>query len=132
MSDPIEIKVPDIGDFQDVEIIEVHVSAGEEVAVEDPLITLETDKATMDVPAERAGTIVSIDVSVGDRVSQGDPLVTIEASADDAESEAEADSPAQGGAPKPVLEVHDGARGSTRDGDRGRRRRPATRLPRGS
>ena len=57
MSDPIEIKVPDIGDFQDVEIIEVHVKAGDIVAAEDPLVTLETDKASMDIPSPAAGSI---------------------------------------------------------------------------
>ena len=51
----VEIKVPDIGDFKDVPIIELHVSEGDNVAAEDPLITLESDKATMDVPAPRAG-----------------------------------------------------------------------------
>jgi dihydrolipoamide dehydrogenase len=74
----VKLTIPDLGDFEDVEVIEVVASPGDEVAVEDPLITLETDKATMDVPAEQAGTIVSVDVSVGDRVSKGGPLVTIE------------------------------------------------------
>ena len=55
MSNEVEIQVPDIGDFSDVPIIEVHVAAGDTVAVEDPLITLESDKATMDVPATTAG-----------------------------------------------------------------------------
>ena len=75
---PVKLTIPDLGDFADVEVIEIVASPGDVVAVEDPLITLETDKATMDVPAERAGTIVTIDVRVGDRVSKGDPLVTIE------------------------------------------------------
>ncbi len=80
------LTIPDLGDFADVEVIEVIASPGDVVAAEDPLITLETDKATMDVPAEAAGKIVSVDVSVGDRVSKGDPLVTIEPS-DDAVAE---------------------------------------------
>ena len=75
----VKLTIPDLGDFQEVEVIEVLAAPGDVVAVEDPLITLETDKATMDVPAEQAGKIVSVDVSVGDRVSKGDPLVTIEA-----------------------------------------------------
>ena len=79
----VKLTIPDLGDFESVEVIEVVVAPGDVVALEDPLITLETDKATMDVPAEQAGTIVSVDVSVGDRVSRGDPLVTLEASADD-------------------------------------------------
>ena len=81
----VKLTIPDLGDFADVEVIEIVASPGDVVAVEDPLITLETDKATMDVPAEAAGTIVSIDVKVGDRVSKGDPLVTI-APADEAAS----------------------------------------------
>ncbi len=83
----VRLTIPDLGDFSDVEVIEVIASPGDVVAVEDPLITLETDKATMDVPAEAAGTIVSIDVKVGDRVSKGDPLVTIEPAADDVAEE---------------------------------------------
>ena len=83
----VKLTIPDLGDFEAVEGIEVIASPGDVVEVEDPLITLETDKATMDVPAEQAGTIVSVDVSVGDRVSEGDPLVTIEQAATDAEPE---------------------------------------------
>jgi dihydrolipoamide dehydrogenase len=82
-----KLTIPDLGDFADVEVIEVIVAPGDVVAVEDPLITLETDKATMDVPADKAGKIVSVDVHVGDRVSSGDPLVTIEAVADEAAEE---------------------------------------------
>ena len=84
----VRLTIPDLGDFQGVEVIEVLAAPGDVVAVEDPLITLETDKATMDVPAEQAGTIVSVDVKVGDRVSKGDPLVTIEP-AEDAATTAE-------------------------------------------
>lgn len=79
----VKLTIPDLGDFKDVEVIEVVASPGDVVALEDPLITLETDKATMDVPAEQAGTIVSVDVKVGDRVSTGDPLVTIEVTTDE-------------------------------------------------
>ena len=78
-----QIKVPDLGDFSDVEVIEILIAPGDVIAVEDPLITLETDKASMDVPADQAGTIVSVDVNVGDRVSQGDAVVTIEPSAEE-------------------------------------------------
>ena len=53
----VEIKVPDIGDFKDVPIIEIHVKPGDAVNAEDPLLTLESDKATMDVPAPQAGTV---------------------------------------------------------------------------
>jgi len=74
----MEIRIPDIGDFADVPVIEVHVSPGSVVAVEDPLVTLESDKATMDVPSPVAGTVGEVRVAVGDRVSQGDVVATLE------------------------------------------------------
>jgi dihydrolipoamide dehydrogenase len=73
-----EVRVPDIGDFTDVPVIEIHVAPGDEVAAEDPLVTLESDKATMDVPAPAAGTIAQLRVSIGDRVSEGSVLLTLE------------------------------------------------------
>ena len=76
------LEVPDIGDFEDVEVIEVHVEDGQEISAEDPLITLETDKASMDVPAEVGGKIKSVQVSVGDKVSQGSSIAVIEAAGD--------------------------------------------------
>ena len=78
--------VPDLGDFEDVEVIEVHVAAGDTVNLEDSLITLETDKAAMDVPAVTAGTIDEVLVKVGDRVSAGSSVAVIDAAvaADDA------------------------------------------------
>ena len=75
------IVVPDIGDFAEVEVIEVHVRAGDSVAVEDPLVTLETDKAAMEVPAPFAAVIGEVKVKVGDRVSKGDIIATAEKSA---------------------------------------------------
>jgi dihydrolipoamide dehydrogenase len=75
----VEIKVPDIGDFADVPIIEVHVQPGAEVQVDDPLITLESDKATMDIPAPQGGTVGELRVKPGDRVSQGSPILVLEA-----------------------------------------------------
>ena len=77
MTEPLTISVPDIGDFNDIPVIEVLVSPGDRVDVETPLVTLESDKATMDVPSPRAGTVESVLVSVGDTVSEGAPLVTI-------------------------------------------------------
>ena len=74
-----KVEVPDIGDFDDVPVIEILVSVGDSVAVEDPLVTLESDKATMDVPAPLAGVVKEINVSVGDRVSQGSVLMSLEA-----------------------------------------------------
>ena len=78
MSEIIEVKVPDIGDFQDVEIIEVHVVPGDHINEEDPLITLESDKASMEVPSSHAGTVKVVAVGVGDRVSKGSPVLSLE------------------------------------------------------
>ena len=74
----VEIKVPDIGDFDEVPVIEIHVRPGDTVAVEDPLVTLESDKATLDVPAPVAGTVSDLRVAVGDTVSQGSVIMTVE------------------------------------------------------
>jgi len=67
----VQLKIPDLGDFEDVEVIEVLISVGDSVAVDDPLVTIETDKASMDVPAEFAGKIVSVSIEVGGKVSTG-------------------------------------------------------------
>jgi dihydrolipoamide dehydrogenase len=72
-----KVTVPDIGDFEDVPVIEILVSEGDEVSAEDPLVTLESDKATMDVPAPFEGTVEKLEVSIGDRVSQGSLLMTV-------------------------------------------------------
>jgi dihydrolipoamide dehydrogenase len=74
----VEIRIPDIGDFSRVPVIEVHVAAGDTVAAEDPLVTLESDKATMDIPAPAAGTVSEVLLRVGDRVSAGDLVVRLE------------------------------------------------------
>ncbi|WP_019021472.1 MULTISPECIES: dihydrolipoyl dehydrogenase [unclassified Thioalkalivibrio] len=88
MSQTTTVEVPDIGDFKDVEIIEVLVQPGSTIAPEDPLITLESDKATIDVPAPQAGTVKSVHVKTGQRVSQGDPILELEAGAEAGNSEA--------------------------------------------
>ncbi|MGC2164798.1 MAG: dihydrolipoyl dehydrogenase [Gallionella sp.] len=80
MSHTIDVKVPDIGDFKDVAIIEVFVNAGETVTAEQSLITLETDKAAMEVPSPATGTVKSLKVKVGDKVSKGSMILTIETS----------------------------------------------------
>ena len=77
MTAPTEVKVPDIGDFGAVPIIEVHVSAGDQVNAEDPLVTLESDKATMDIPAPVAGSVAEVLVKVGDVVSEGSPILLL-------------------------------------------------------
>jgi pyruvate dehydrogenase E2 component (dihydrolipoamide acetyltransferase) len=78
MSGLIDIKVPDIGDFKDVSVIEIFVKPGDSVKAEDPLIALESEKATMDVPSPRDGVVKSIVVTVGDRVSEGAVIVRFE------------------------------------------------------
>ncbi|MEE9596641.1 MAG: dihydrolipoyllysine-residue acetyltransferase [Acidiferrobacterales bacterium] len=70
-----EVLVPDIGDFSNVDVIEVLVSAGDRINAEDPLVTLESDKATMDVPAPYAGIVKELKINVGDKVGQGSPIV---------------------------------------------------------
>jgi pyruvate dehydrogenase E2 component (dihydrolipoamide acetyltransferase) len=72
-----EVRVPDIGDFDSVPIIEVHVAPGDKVNAEDPLLTLESDKATLDVPAPSAGTVGEVLVKVGDEVSEGTPILML-------------------------------------------------------
>jgi dihydrolipoamide dehydrogenase len=84
VADPLEVRVPDIGDFADVPIIEVMVSPGDTVAEEEPLITLESDKATMDVPSPAAGTVRELKVSVGDKVSEGTLILTLDGAATEA------------------------------------------------
>ena len=78
----MEIKVPDIGGFHDVPVIEVHVQAGDTVKAEDALITLESDKATMDVPAPAAGTVKEVKVKLGDKVNEGTLILLLEVSAE--------------------------------------------------
>ncbi|MDQ8697656.1 2-oxo acid dehydrogenase subunit E2 [Hyphomicrobium sp. LHD-15] len=73
----IDVKVPDIGDYKNVPIIEVHVKAGDAISRDDPLITLESDKAAMEVPAPEAGKIAEVLVKVGDKVSEGSPIVRL-------------------------------------------------------
>jgi len=82
-----EIKVPDIGEFEGVEVIEVHIEKGQTVAPEDPLITLESDKASMEVPAPEAGTIAEVKVRAGDKVSEGDVIAMFEAAKEAATAE---------------------------------------------
>jgi pyruvate dehydrogenase E2 component (dihydrolipoamide acetyltransferase) len=77
MSQAIDIKVPDIGDFSDVPVIEIHVKAGDAVKAEDPLVTLESDKATMDVPAPSAGIVQALRVKIGDKVSEGSVILSL-------------------------------------------------------
>ena len=79
MTEMTEVRVPDIGDFSDVPVIEILVEAGDRIRPEDPLVTLESDKATMDVPAPAAGVVRELAVAVGDNVSEGSVLLRLEA-----------------------------------------------------
>ncbi len=87
----MEIRVPDLGDFDEVEVIEVMIKPGDTVAVDDPLITLETDKAAMDVPSTGAGKVVEVKVNTGDRIAKGDVIVVLEGD-DDGSASDDADS----------------------------------------
>ncbi|MGO4825847.1 biotin/lipoyl-containing protein, partial [Cupriavidus sp. 2KB_15] len=78
MSQAIEIKVPDIGDYDAVPVIEVHVKPGDTIKAEDALVTLESDKATMDVPSPQGGTVKEVKIKVGDNVAEGTVLVMLE------------------------------------------------------
>ena len=73
-----EVLVPDIGDFKDVDVIEILVKPGDTVAVEQSLVTLESDKATMEVPSPAAGKVKEILLKVGDKVAQGSPILVLE------------------------------------------------------
>src|SRR6185503_11743882 len=94
----LEIKVPDIGDFKDVPVIELLVKPGDVVQKEESLVTLESDKATMEVPSSHAGTVRELRVKVGDKVSQGTVIAVLEA----AEAGAQPVAPAKAGAQSPA------------------------------
>ncbi|MEN8131784.1 MAG: 2-oxo acid dehydrogenase subunit E2, partial [Pseudomonadota bacterium] len=100
-----EILVPDIGDFQDVEIIEVLVAAGDSIALDDPLITLESDKAAMDVPSPKAGTVKELKVGLGDKVSEGDLILLLDVAEAEAASEAKAPAPRETSPATPAQEA---------------------------
>jgi dihydrolipoamide dehydrogenase len=89
----VEVRVPDIGDFADVPVIEILVKVGDSVAVEDPLITLESDKATMDVPSPVAGKVKQLAVKLGDKVAEGSVLLTLDAESEGAGTPAPSETP---------------------------------------
>src|SRR5471030_2357452 len=96
MGKQIEVKVPDIGDFKDVEIIEILVKPGDVIQKETSLISLESDKATMEIPSSDAGTVKEIKVKIGDKLNQGAVILLLDA-ADSNESA----KPAAAGTPAP-------------------------------
>ena len=104
MANTIDVKVPDIGDFKDVPIIEIFVKPGDVVKAEDPLVSLESDKATMDVPAPVGGTVREIVVKVGDKVAMGTLVLRLEESGGTANAApAAASAPAAAEAPAPAI-----------------------------
>ena len=92
MSNTVQIKVPDIGDFKEVEVIEVLVAVGDTIKAEQSLITVESDKASMEIPASQGGVVKSIAVKVGDKVAEGAVVLEVEA-ADAAAAPAAKDAP---------------------------------------
>ncbi len=98
----MEVKVPDIGDFADVPVIEIHVKPGDTVAAEDPLITLESEKATMDVPAPAAGTVTDLHVSIDDKVSEGSLILTLETSEEAPAGQTQGEPAAEAKEPEPA------------------------------
>jgi pyruvate dehydrogenase E2 component (dihydrolipoamide acetyltransferase) len=111
VSDTIEVRVPDIGDFKDIPVIEILVKPGDTIAKETPLVVLESDKASMEVPSSAAGVVKDVAVKLGDKVSEGSVIVTVAASAQSATPAAPAQSvapsqPAQGAESKDrILEI---------------------------
>jgi pyruvate dehydrogenase E2 component (dihydrolipoamide acetyltransferase) len=99
-----QITVPDLGDFEDVPVIDVLVKPGDQVALEDPLVTLESDKATMDIPATAAGTVTEVTVAVGDTVSMGSTVVVVDGGANGANPAPEAPAEPEKAAEEPVEE----------------------------
>ncbi len=100
MGEITQVRVPDIGDFKDVPIIEIQVKPGDRVTAEAPLVTLESDKASMEVPSPSAGVVKTIAVKLGDRVSEGTPILTLEV--DGAGARAEPAKPAVSAPPAPI------------------------------
>ena len=115
MSQVIEVKVPDIGDFSNIPVIEVLVKAGDRIGKEDALVTLESDKATMDVPSPAAGVVRDLRIKVGDKVSQGTLLLTLE-SQDEAKAAPEARGPGEApAAPTPAQQSKAPSKEAPRD-----------------
>ena len=126
-TEALSVEVPDIGDFEEVPVIEILVAPGDSVGVDDPLLTLESDKATMDVPAPFAGVVGELFVAVGDRVSQGTPLLSL-APADGASREpSKASAAASDGAPTEAAAPD--AVGSAIDAERGSAPSPSPEPP---
>src|SRR5574343_127238 len=94
MSNLVEVKVPDIGDFSDVPVIDLFVKVGDSIKVDDAIVTLESDKATMDVPSTVAGTVKEVLIQLGSRVSEGAVLIKVDTGASVAAPAPQAAAPA--------------------------------------
>ena len=81
MAEILTINLPDVGDFDEIEIIEILIAAGDEIATEDSIIVLESDKATMEIPSPYTGKIESVLVKVGDRISEGTEIAKLQVTA---------------------------------------------------
>jgi dihydrolipoamide dehydrogenase len=116
MSNTVDIKVPDIGDFAEVEIIEVLVAEGDTIAAEQSLITVESDKASMEIPASEGGKIVSLKVKVGDKVTKGSVIATLEATGSESNASASAQSSSTSSQSKASASSANGAPGGQAGG----------------
>src|SRR5450830_1767886 len=99
MSNLVEVLVPDIGNFDSVDVIEVLVKAGDVIAKEDSLITVESDKASMDIPSSQSGTVKEVKIKVGDKVAKGSLILLVEAESAAAVTPAKTEAPAPQAAP---------------------------------
>jgi len=102
MSQLIEIKVPDIGDYKDIPVIEVHIKPGDTIEKEQSLVTLESDKATMDVPSSHSGIVKEVKVKVGDSISEGSVVLLLEGAEAVNTVAPQAPAPVKAPAPAPV------------------------------
>ena len=89
MSNIKNIELPDIGDFDEVEVIEILVSVGDTIEADDSIITLESDKASMEIPSPNAGVVKEIHINLGDKISQGDSIISLETTQSDSDSSAD-------------------------------------------
>ncbi|MBY0298068.1 MAG: dihydrolipoyllysine-residue acetyltransferase [Methylobacterium sp.] len=100
-----EVKIPDIGDFKDIPIIEVHVKEGDTIGPDDPLVSLESDKATMEVPSPAAGVVAKVLIKIGDKVSEGSPILLLQGEGAAAESKPEAKPEPKGNGAAPAADT---------------------------
>ncbi len=132
MGQLVEVKVPDIGDFKEVEVIEVLVKPGDTVAKEQSLVTVESDKASMEIPSSAAGVVKELRVKLGDKVSEGTLLLVLDAAAGASAPAAAAAAPAAAPAPSPQAAPAPAPRaggGSRARAGGGRARRPWSNAP---